>query len=114
MCLVLIVEGMNDRQQILNAKPLCELDFVVTGGTKMNNGIKNNIDKHLQKGNRLVLLTDPDEAGDQIVQMVQRFYPSIPRVEVNKDEANYFTGRKYKYGVEYCGHKYLRELIGGL
>lgn len=113
MSLVLIVEGLSDKHKILSVFPESDIEFIVTGGTKFNNRVKTKIEEHMSDKNHLFLLTDPDEAGDQIAKMIQKEY-MIPRILVDPSEASYYTSKGNKYGVEHCSKKYIENLIGGL
>lgn len=113
MCLVLIVEGTSDVDKIRAALPDANIEFVITEGTKYNNRIMNDIASHMDKQNNIFILSDPDSAGDQLARMIQKNH-RIPRILVDEDEASYYTKKGYKYGIEYCSHRYIRQLIGGL
>lgn len=112
---VVIVEGLKDREQIQKAfdnddDVIC----LITEGTKMNNRIQAEIEDYLRQGVGIYILSDPDEAGKHLAQMIQYWYPNIPRLEVNPKECAYFTGKKLKAGIEYASYDYLKEIISPL
>lgn len=110
-----IVEGFSDENKIRATYPDNKfIGTIVLGGTKFNNVIKTAIEAAVLRG-RVYILSDPDEAGDQIAKAIQEYYGmGIERILVNPDRARFFRSQKgWKYGVEYCSHEYVRELIGG-
>lgn len=112
MKVVLIVEGLKDEDQIkkaFNNNP--DVICLVTEGTKMNNRIKAEIEDYLRQDIDVYILSDPDIAGEHLCNMIQFWYPEIPRLEVNPKECAYFTGKKFKCGIEYASYDYLRHLI---
>jgi 5S rRNA maturation endonuclease (ribonuclease M5) len=112
---VVIVEGLKDKDQILNAfdgDP--DVITLVTEGTKMNNRIRAEIEDYFRQGIKAYILSDPDEAGQHLAEMIQYWYPEIPRLEVDFKECAYFTGKKFKAGIEYASYDYLKELISPL
>jgi 5S rRNA maturation endonuclease (ribonuclease M5) len=50
---------------------------VVTKGTRMNGRVKLDVEKALVECDKLFLLTDPDEAGDKLAEMVLGHYPIL-------------------------------------
>lgn len=108
--LSLIVEGWNDYHRIREVYP--DLDILVTGGTKINNRLRRSIAYRLERGKLIYILSDPDEAGDQLVTMIKSEYPTLTRIEVNKESACYFTGKRMRYGVEYMDNNSIKELLG--
>jgi ribonuclease M5 len=109
---VFIVEGWSDADQVKSALSDYDVDIIVTNGTKINNRLKDQIDNHLEQGNRPYILSDPDDAGLQLCKMIQHVYPEIERIEPNPDKCKYLRGKgKYKFGIEYCSYRYLNELL---
>jgi ribonuclease M5 len=110
---VFIIEGWSDHDKLQNA--LGEGIFtIVTNGTKINNRIRETIETSIELGLTPYILSDPDIAGEHLAQMINKEYPYISRILVNPEKAKYYKGKgKYKYGIEYCSHNYLRELLGG-
>ncbi|QIW88762.1 putative primase [Bacillus phage P59] len=108
---IFIVEGWSDDKQLKGA--LGTVSTIVTNGTKMNNKIKDAISEAIEAGLQPYTLSDPDPAGDQLAIMISKAFPEIPRIKIDPEKAKYYRGKgRYKYGVEYCSHKYIRELIG--
>lgn len=109
---VFIVEGLKDEDQIRKAFEGNEdVITLVTEGTKINNRIRLEIESYLVKHIGVYILSDPDEAGGQLAEMIQSWYPVIPRIEVDTAECAYFTGKRYKAGIEYASYGYLKELL---
>lgn len=113
---ILIVEGFKDAEQISKAFEGNEdILTVVTEGTKFNNRTKMELENCMKDEECSVyILSDPDSAGDSIAQMIQSVYPEIPRLEADMKECSYFTGKRFKMGVEYASYNYLRKLISPL
>jgi len=109
---VLIVEGVHDADQIhkaFNNNP--NVRTLVTEGTKVDNRIMAEIENNIRDGYSPYVLSDPDEAGLNLFKMIQANYPEIPRLEVDEKECAYFTGKKFKAGIEYSSYDYLKEII---
>jgi len=106
---VFIIEGWGDDEQLRKVFP--EIKTIVTNGTKVNNKIRDIIDTHLKNGEEILVLSDPDPAGDQLYSMLTTHYPHLPRVSVDPEQASYIRGVKKKYGVEHCSYGYLRRLL---
>lgn len=104
-----VVEGFNDEKKVLEVMPdsLC----VVTKGTRLNGRVKMDVDKALAECDKLFLLTDPDEAGDQLAKMLLNHYPSLERVSLDREQCLCFRNHKLKVGVEHCETDYLREVL---
>jgi 5S rRNA maturation endonuclease (ribonuclease M5) len=115
MKVCLLVEGTKDEDQIRDAfaNMECKDDVrcLVTEGTKVNNRILADIENYKRQGYSLYILSDPDEAGGHLADMIQQWHPEIPRLEVDPKQCAYFTGKKFKAGIEYSSHKYLKKLI---
>lgn len=109
---VFIVEGTKDKDKIKLAfdnNP--NIRYIITEGTKVNNRVKAEIENYQRDGDGVYILSDPDEAGDQLARMIQLFYPEVPRIEVDRNQCGYFTGKKLKAGIEYSSHSYLKKLL---
>lgn len=112
-----IVEGHSDARQIIGALADYDKPFrvIVTDGTKVNNALLFKIEDAIASGHQLYVLSDPDEAGTMLFDMISRYYPSIPRIEADFNECKYCKGWKntikWKAGIEYASYKYLRELL---
>jgi 5S rRNA maturation endonuclease (ribonuclease M5) len=112
---LLMVEGTNDEYQIRCAFKGFEggdrVKCLITEGTKVNNRILAEIEHYRRQGYDPYILSDPDEAGEHLAEMIQYWCPDIPRIEVDPKECAYFTGKKYKAGIEYSSHTYLKKII---
>lgn len=109
---VFLVEGTHDADKIHSAFEGNEnIKTIVTEGTKVNGRVKKEIESYLEQNINVYILSDPDSAGDMLSDMVQYYYPEIPRVVVDLQECAYFTGKKMKAGIEYSSHRYLRKIL---
>lgn len=109
---VFIVEGVNDADQIHKAfKNLSSVTTLVTEGTKLSGRIRNEIESFLKKGINIYILSDPDEAGEQLAEMIRLRYPEIIRIEVDKTKCAYYTGKRLKAGIEYASYSYLKKIL---
>lgn len=107
-----VVEGWSDHDKIKQAYPQDYVGTVVLNGTKFNNSVRSQIEAAMEKGS-VYMLSDPDESGDQIAKVICTYY-GIKRIDVDPKRARFLRmERGWKYGVEYCGLVYLRELLGG-
>ena len=113
MKVILIVEGWKDAEQIHRAfEGNADLLTVVTEGTKFNNRVIAELEQCMRQGDCAVyIFSDPDEAGNQLSEMVRHVFPDIPRIDADADECSYFTGKRKKAGIEYASYRYLRKLI---
>lgn len=104
-----VVEGFNDEKKVNQVVPnsLC----VVTNGTRMNGRVKTDVDEALETCDEVFLLTDPDEAGDQLAEMVLGHYPFLKRVRLDREQCLCYRNRKLKVGVEHCDKEYLRSVL---
>lgn len=112
---VLMVEGIKDADQIHMAfrddEYKDDVKTLVTEGTKINNRIRAEIEDYQREGYPIYILSDPDDAGEQLAKMIQHWYPSIPRIYVDRNECGYFTGKKMKAGIEHSSYNYLKKII---
>lgn len=111
---VFIVEGHKDAYQVDGALGTKAL-VIVTEGTKVNNRIKNYINNFIEQGHPIYILSDPDEAGDHLANMINFWYPDIPRINADFEECKYckdLKTKKFKAGIEYASFRYLRRLLG--
>jgi 5S rRNA maturation endonuclease (ribonuclease M5) len=111
-----IVEGHSDARQIIGALAgLGDFRVIVTNGTKVNNALLFKIEDAIASGCEPYVLSDPDASGEQLYNMIRRYYPNMPRIEADFDECKYCKGWKntikWKAGIEYANYKYLRELL---
>lgn len=115
MKVLLIVEGLKDKEQIIDAFKSTDykdrIKILITEGTKVNNKILAEIEDCQRKGYEPYVLSDPDISGLHLYEMIHQWHPEIPRIEVDPKQCAYFTGKKYKAGVEYASHTYLKEVI---
>lgn len=109
---VLIVEGLNDERQVRDAfYGIDEIDVIVTEGTKVNTNTIDKIQSFIDRGFTPYILSDPDDGGLKLAEMIQSHFPNIERIEVDLHECGYYTGTKIKAGIEYSSHDYLRSIV---
>jgi 5S rRNA maturation endonuclease (ribonuclease M5) len=111
-----IVEGHSDARQVIGALHDCNKVFkvIVTDGTKMNNRNIINIESAIQDGYTPYILSDPDEAGDHLAEMVHNFFPDVERIFADYEKCKYckdLRKKKFKAGIEYASYKYLKSLL---
>lgn len=111
-----IVEGHSDARQIIGALHDCGVPFkiIVTDGTKMNKKNIVNIDSSICDGYTPYILSDPDEAGDHLAEMVHNYFPDVERIDADYEECKYckdLKRKKFKAGIEYANYKYLKKLL---
>jgi ribonuclease M5 len=106
---VFIVEGWSDVDVLRQAYPFIET--IVTNGTRMNNRVRSDINNHMRLGFTPYVLSDPDQAGDQLFGMVKKEYPHIERIHVDKEQAKKRMSTRWKYGIEYCSPNYLKVIL---
>lgn len=111
----LIVEGLKDEDQINSAFEDMDckeyIRCLITEGTKVNNRILAEIEDLTRDGYDIYVLSDPDDAGFHLYEMIQHWRPDIPRLEADYRECAYYTGKKFKAGIEYASHTYLKKII---
>lgn len=104
-----VVEGFNDESKVKEVMP--NAFVVVTKGTRMNGRVKMDVEQALQECDKLFLLTDPDEAGDKLAEMVLGHYPFLERVHLDREQCLCYRNHKLKVGVEHCENAYLKEVL---
>ncbi|NGY88555.1 toprim domain-containing protein [Bacillus megaterium] len=106
----LIVEGKSDVKKIKMVLKE-EVYFVVLNGINFREEQINQINKAIDTCDSVFVLTDPDEAGNKVAELIKKNFPELERLKVDPNEAKVLKKRGYKYGVEYCSNKYLRALF---
>ncbi|WP_456363408.1 toprim domain-containing protein [Priestia aryabhattai] len=105
-----IVEGKSDVKKLKMVLKR-NVHFVVLNGINFREEQINQISKAIDNCENVYVLTDPDEAGDKVANLITKVFPKLERLEVDPNEAKVLKKRGYKYGVEYCSNKYLKELF---
>lgn len=109
---VLIVEGLNDERQVRNAfEGIDEVEVIITEGTKVNNRVIDEIISYKNNGYTPYILSDPDNGGNHLAEMIQSHFPNIERIDVDINECGYYTGKKLKAGIEYSSYDYLKSIV---
>lgn len=98
---IIVVEGTNDAAVISS---LCECEIVVLNGCEIKN--KNYL-KTASKNNDIILLTDPDNEGENIRKKVKEFIPSAIDVRIDLSDCTKGT----KKGIAECDVKKLKEVL---
>ena len=96
---VIVVEGASDKSKILS---LFDAYVVVTNGYDINEPLLKLIAKH----KKILLLTDPDEAGKQIRDKINNIVSCV-NVEVNPKECD----KHHKHGVAECSKEELLKVL---
>lgn len=108
-----IIEGWSDHDALKRAYPQETVGTVVLNGTKFNNSIREKIEEAMKKG-KVYILTDPDEAGEQIARVIREYYGwyGLQDIWADPTHARCLRPTKgYKYGIEYCSIRYLKGLL---
>lgn len=104
-----VVEGLNDERKMKEVMP--DAHCVVTNGTRMNNRVRMDLRQALEECDVVYLLTDPDDAGDTLAQMVWRECPSLERVLLDRSQCLSYRYDKLKVGVEHAQEDYLKSVL---
>ncbi len=103
---VVVVEGKNDVAKLKAIYP--HLDVLTTNGAAMDNGVLTLLEK-LKGTHDIVLLLDPDHAGERIRRIISNKIGHVSHVFVKSNEAISKTGKKT--GIE---HMDVSDLIKAL
>jgi ribonuclease M5 len=104
-----VVEGFNDENKLLEVLPNAHV--VVTKGTRLDNRVRIDINNALNKCNDVFLITDPDEAGNILANMLLNEFPVLKRIFLDADECKCYRNRRFKIGLEHCTHEYLYSVL---
>lgn len=105
-----IVEGKSDVKKIQMAIKQ-NVHFVILNGINFRQQEREHISNALKLCDKVFVLTDPDEAGDQVANRILHVFSEIQRIYIDPEEARVLKKRGYKYGVEYCSNRYLQEVL---
>lgn len=83
---VLVVEGKMDTVAIRRAYPEAPPDCIITGGFSLNARTLDDIEK-AYKRRGIIILTDPDGAGERIRRFLTERFPKAKHAFVPKSEA---------------------------
>lgn len=89
---IIVVEGVHDRDRVLAA---VDADVVVTGGARIGRAIFDLLGR-VAATRGIIVLTDPDHAGEQIRRRVADRFPTCRHAYISRSEAR--SGRDI--GVE--------------
>ena len=107
----LIVEGHHDANHIRGVFGF-KYEFVVTNGTRFTNRTRMDIEKMMRFVDKVYILTDPDEAGNIIAQMISDKYPELERINLDPEKCVYLDRRFQQWcGVEYALPHHLKEVF---
>lgn len=103
-----VVEGFNDERAVLRLFP--EAKIAVTKGTRYNRRVRMDIENVIDTCDKVFILTDPDEPGDQLAAYVAQEF-GLPRITVNPEQAICCRNGKKKIGIEHCDETYLLQVL---
>lgn len=101
---VLIVEGKNDVAAVNRA---VEADCIVTGGFHFSRRTLENISAAYKKRG-IIILTDPDSAGENIRKFLTRKFPNAKHAYIPRDEAT----ANDDVGIEQASPESIRRALG--
>ena len=104
-----IVEGFNDEYKLRSCFP--DAYVVVTQGDRLDNAVRNKIKTALIECSMVILLTDPDEAGNNYAKKLSVEFPTLQRLELDPAKCKCVRNRKLKIGVEHASREYLVRVI---
>lgn len=107
----LIVEGTKDERHIQKIFPYAK--FIITNGTRMNNRVKSLITQALTQTPSVYILSDPDDAGNALATMINRFFPTLLRIHLDPARCKTMNLRneRVNIGVEHAEPQYLYEAL---
>lgn len=105
----IILEGVNDAKLIRRVFP--NTHIVLTKGTRLNNRVRMDIIYALNNCRNVFLLTDPDEAGNLLANMVLTDFPTLRRLVLDYEMCKCHTNRGLKYGIEHAEPEYLLSAL---
>ncbi|MDQ0204802.1 ribonuclease M5 [Pectinatus haikarae] len=100
---VLIVEGKMD---VVAVNKAVEADCIITGGFGLNRGTVDNI-RHAYKKRGIIILTDPDSAGERIRKWLTRRFPKAKHAFIPVEEASAHND----IGVEQASPESIRNAL---
>lgn len=107
-----IVEGLRDTYRIRKALQSCRV--IETMGTRLNNVIKNRIAELKSECDVVIIMTDPDHAGNTFGDILQARY-GFHRIILDARKCQYYCGQgKFKTGVEYADPDYIKQEVDAL
>jgi ribonuclease M5 len=103
---IIVVEGKNDTSAIRRA---VEADTIETGGSAVNSAVIERI-RLAQKRRGVIILTDPDHAGERIRQLVASKVPGCKHAFLSQEEALY----RDDIGIENASPEAIRSALAGV
>jgi len=103
---IVVVEGVHDRAAV---RPAVDVDVICTGGFDFGPDVV----ARLQRGQQtrgLVVLTDPDHAGEQIRRRIEELVGPCAHARVPRDACR----RRGRLGVEYASRDTIRRALEGV
>ncbi len=80
---VIVVEGIHDRDRVLRAT---NADVVVTGGSHIDQDVFEVL-RRVADSRGIIILTDPDYAGERIRQQIARRFPAAKHAYISRQAA---------------------------
>lgn len=103
-----IVEGTHDEAKLLLNFPSAK--FAITKGTRFSKRTKMDIQGLIDSVDQAFILTDPDESGDALAEMISAIF-SLPRIHLEAERCMCYRNRKLKIGVEHADDVYLKSVL---
>jgi ribonuclease M5 len=103
---VIVVEGKNDAFKISSIFP--EIKVVTTNGSAIDLDAVNLL-KKLDETHDIILLTDPDHAGERIRRLLSKSLKHVYHVFLNRDLA--ISGNGKKVGIEHASEADIRRSL---
>lgn len=104
-----VVEGFHDEEKVKRVLPNAYV--VVTKGTRFDNRVKMDVEQMFTVCDVSFLLSDPDEAGEQLANKLLDVFPQLHRVMLEEKECICYRNKKRKVGVEHCSDEYLMNVL---
>ncbi|MEM6930410.1 MAG: ribonuclease M5 [Myxococcota bacterium] len=101
--MIVVVEGVNDRAAVRRA---LDVDVITTGGFDFGPDVEAQL-RRGQQTRGLVVLTDPDHAGEQIRRRVEALVGSCAHARVPREACR----RRGRLGVEYASPRVIRRAL---
>lgn len=101
---IVVVEGKDDTTALRRAFP--GIETIETGGSAINTEILERI-RLAQQRRGVIVLTDPDHAGERIRSLIQQHVPACKHAFIAKEHA---LGKR-GVGVEHASPEILREAL---
>jgi len=106
---VVVVEGKNDEFRIKLLFP--DLKVIITNGAAIDQDAIVLLDK-LQETHEIILMLDPDHAGERIRRILSKKYKQVSHVFIKQEDAKSNSGKKT--GIEHANLDTIKEALKGI